>query len=263
MSGGNYHAGREKAANTIGRRIAEARRARGLSLADMSEGLARYGVSASRSAVNKWELGTVCPSSYQLLAICELLDIEDVPGYFAGHRRTDLLNEAGRQKLREYREDLIASGRYRERPGFCPELRYRNMPVSCLPASAGTGNYLDEDAFEMIAFPEDSIPEKAEFGVRVSGDSMEPVFHDGQIVWVQRCSRLRPGEVGLMVYDGCGYIKSYSERVPEGEAAEPFTDSSGTVHPQPVLVSYNKAYPPRPVLPHAKFEIIGRVLRLT
>ncbi|EKC69557.1 repressor LexA, partial [human gut metagenome] len=27
-------------------------------------------------------------------------------------------------------------------------------------------------------------PEDTTFGVRISGDSMEPEFHDGQIAWV-------------------------------------------------------------------------------
>ena len=69
--------------------------------------------------------------------------------------------------------------------------------------------------FEMVSFPESSIPDGAEFGVRVSGDSMEPVYHDGQIVWVQRCETLRTGEVGVMIYDGQGYIKAYAEQEPD------------------------------------------------
>ena len=84
------------------------------------------------------------------------------------------------------------------------EIRYLDMPVSDLPVSAGTGAFLDEGNFEMVSFPESSIPDGAEFGVRVSGDSMEPVYHDGQIVWVQQCETLRPGEVGVMIYDGQG-----------------------------------------------------------
>ena len=31
----------------------------------------------------------------------------------------------------------------------------------------------------MISFPEDKVPDGADFGIRVSGDSMEPVYHDG------------------------------------------------------------------------------------
>ncbi len=83
------------------------------------------------------------------------------------------------------------------------------MPVSALAASAGTGSFLDEGSYELTRVRADEVPEGAAFGVRVSGDSMEPVYHDGQIVWVLPCDRLRAGEVGIMVYDGEGYIKVY------------------------------------------------------
>ena len=47
------------------------------------------------------------------------------------------------------------------------EIRYLDMPVSDLPVSAGTGAFLDEGNFEMVSFPESSIPDGAEFGVRL------------------------------------------------------------------------------------------------
>lgn len=168
-----------------------------------------------------------------------------------------LLNAEGRRKVREYREDLIASGKYRE---VLPvlEIRYRDMPVSDLPVSAGTGAFLDEGNFEMVSFPESSIPDGAEFGVRVSGDSMEPVYHDGQIVWVQQCETLRTGEVGVMIYDGQGYIKAYAEQEPDDPEA--YLSSDGVRRMQPVMVSYNKAYAPKPASPELEFRIVGRVL---
>ena len=135
---------------------------------------------------------------------------------------------------------------------------YLDMPVSDLPVSAGTGAFLDEGNFEMVSFPESRIPDGAEFGVRVSGDSMEPVYHDGQIVWVQRCETLRTGEVGVMIYDGQGYIKAYAEQEPDDPEA--YLGSDGVRRMQPVMVSYNKAYAPKPASPELEFRIVGRVL---
>ena len=135
---------------------------------------------------------------------------------------------------------------------------YLDMPVSDLPVSAGTGAFLDEGNFEMVSFPESSIPDGAEFGVRVSGDSMEPVYHDGQIVWVQQCETLRTGEVGVMIYDGQGYIKAYAEQEPDDPEA--YLGSDGVRRMQPVMVSYNKAYAPKPASPELEFRIVGRVL---
>lgn len=197
------------------------------------------------------------PSAYQLLAVCAALHLEDGFDYFISNTKRPLLNAEGRRKVKEYREDLIASGKYREAPSII-ELRYRDMPISDLPVSAGTGTFLNESGFEMVSFPVNSIPEGAEFGVRVSGDSMEPVYHDGQIVWVQQCETLRVGEVGVMIYDGQGYIKVYSEQEPDDP--EVYLGIDGVQRMQPVLVSYNKAYAPRIVSPELEFRIIGRVL---
>ena len=51
------------------------------------------------------------------------------------------------------------------------------------------------------------VPEAANFGVRVAGDSMEPRFHSGQTVWVHQQPTLDPGEIGVFLYDGSAYLK--------------------------------------------------------
>ena len=51
------------------------------------------------------------------------------------------------------------------------------------------------------------VPEEANFGVRVAGDSMEPRFHSGQTVWVHQQPTLAPGEIGVFLYDGSAYLK--------------------------------------------------------
>ena len=134
------------------------------------------------------------------------------------------------------------------------------MPVSNLAVSAGTGEFLDEGNFEMVSFPEKSVPKGADFGVRVSGDSMEPVYHDGQIVWVEECETLAVGEVGIFVYDGDGYLKVYSEQEPNEQQKDAFTDSYGCLHMQPVMLSYNQAYEPKAIMPDSRFQVVGRVL---
>ena len=48
---------------------------------------------------------------------------------------------------------------------------------------------------------------------------------------------------------------------PSEELQEEFTDSCGQLRMQPVLVSYNNAYPPKAVSPMAEFCIAGRVLK--
>ena len=254
-----YNAERERKANIVGKRIAEARSAKKLSLSAFAELLTEYGVSVGRSAVYKWETGVTIPSAYQLLAVCQALDIEDELPYFMSCCKRAGLNMEGQEKLREYRE-LLASSECFRRVEEIADVPYIEMPVSRLAASAGTGSFLDEGAFEQTRVPASEVPEGAAFGVRVSGDSMEPVYHDGQIVWVQPCDHLRVGEVGIFTYDGEGYIKVYGTQMPDEEHREAYTRSDGTLSPQPVLISYNAKYPPRVVSVDMGFQIVGRVL---
>ena len=89
---------------------------------------------------------------------------------------------------------------------------------------------------------------------------MEPVYHDGQIIWIKPCNMLRPGQVGLFMYDGNGYVKEYDEQMPEREDLETYLESDQVLRMQPVLRSFNHAYAPIHISPDAAFSIAGRVL---
>ncbi len=254
-----YNAATARENNSLGQCLAEARRCHGLSLSELSTQLVDYGIQIGGPAISKWEMGRSVPDAYQLLALCCILDLENILEVLPTCK-LPLLNDEGQQKVEAYRMDLAATGLYRPAPPHSDTTRYVEMPVYTLAVSAGTGDFLDDDSWEMVSFPESAIPQTAEVGIRVNGDSMEPVYHDGQIVWVHRCETLHPGDVGIFLYDGEGYLKSYGEQMPEEGLQEAFTDSNGQVHPQPVLISFNQAYPPRPVSPYSPFRIVGKVL---
>ena len=256
-----YNAAKEHDDNHVGKKLTEIRQKHGLTLTAFSELLGGYGLSIQPRGLKKWELGESIPNTYQFLAICHALNIEDGVSFFTGSpAKAQELNDEGLKKLREYKQDLIASGRYNPQAKIHNKIRCVDMPISLLPASAGPGAFLDEQNFELQSFPESSIPVNADFGVRVSGDSMEPVYRDGQIVWIQRCSELHPGEVGLFLYDGDGYIKVYDEQEPDEMYRDSYVDTNGILHMQPVLISYNENYDPKVISPEFSFMIAGRVL---
>lgn len=248
----------ERENNVVGTRLAEARKNLKMSCPALADVLSSMGIQVTRQAIQNWEHGNTIPNSYQLLAVCQALHIDDVLSFFTNQQPE--LDAIGLKKLHEYKMDLIASGRYKPDVASTTEPQTRTMLVSYLPVSAGVGAFLDGEGFEQIDVPINHIPDGADFGIRVSGDSMEPVYHDGQIVWVEKCQELNVGEVGIFVYDGDGYIKEYGEQIPGSAEAEFFTNSDGTVRMQPILVSYNKKYEPKLVSPSIAFQIVGRVL---
>ena len=113
---------------------------------------------------------------------------------------------------------------------------------------------------EAREFPASSVPDGADFAVPVDGDSMEPLYQDGQLAWIQLTPSLNVGDVGLFIVDGHGYIKTYDEQEPDEEVYEDFLDCDGFLHPQIVLISQNRDYDPKIITPSMDFRIVGRVL---
>lgn len=78
-----------------------------------------------------------------------------------------------------------------------------------LPVSAGTGIYLHDDHAEQIRVPTNDETLRANYALRVKGDSMEPRFHDGDIVLVETQPSVEKGEIGIFILNGEAYIKKY------------------------------------------------------
>lgn len=81
------------------------------------------------------------------------------------------------------------------------------LPHSLLSASAGTGQWLDDDTSDIWEVRLNEHTRKADFAVDVAGDSMEPLYSDGDTVLVHAQPAINEGEFGLYVYRGDGYIK--------------------------------------------------------
>ena len=60
----------------------------------------------------------------------------------------------------------------------------RTLPLYDLPVSAGVGVMLDGDSTEEITVSDNSRTREADFALRISGNSMEPRYRDGDILLV-------------------------------------------------------------------------------
>ena len=190
---------------SIGSVLEQKRKERGLLQAELAELLNEDGIQVSKHAISKWESDKTLPNAHQFLALCKALRIYDVLGEFLGEadelRRG--LNARGKERLREYARLLRAS------EDFCAvtePVPLRMLPLYDLAVSAGTGQFLDGENYEMVECGIE-VPEGANFGVRIAGNSMEPKYHDGQTIWVHQQRSLMSGEIGIFLYDGDAYLK--------------------------------------------------------
>ena len=133
-------------------------------------------------------------------------------------------------------------------PPLEDELEPDGCTVYEMPASAGLGNYLEADPLsEHYIFPAGTVPPGTDFGVRISGDSMEPTIADGSIVFVEECLELRNGEIGIFSLDGEAYCKELHIDRERQEVR---------------LISHNEDYEPITVAinEYTNLRTVGRVL---
>ena len=120
-----------------------------------------------------------------------------------------------------------------------PKPRMLKIDWYALPASAGTGNILDSDLAEELLVPESAEAEQADFVISVGGDSMEPTYHDGDKVFVEKCDAVDIGEVGIFVVNGDVYIKELGNKC---------------------LISHNEKYKPIHIGENDSVYCCGRVI---
>ena len=79
---------------------------------------------------------------------------------------------------------------------------------STYKVSAGRGFDLeDRDSWEEIDIPDTPEARKADFAITIIGNSMEPIYSDGQIVLVREQPAVDIGETGIYIINGGGFIK--------------------------------------------------------
>jgi len=193
--------------DNFGEIITRRRKELDMNQADIAQAMSAHGFPVTNQAVSKWENELTTPSAKQFLALCEILKINDIQGEFSEGRHGLLrgIDRSGRQKIEEYVKLIRESGRYAEKK-IIPMPKLRSLPLYTIPVSAGTGQFLDSDDYELTEVGSE-VPANANFGVRVSGNSMEPRFHDGQNVWIHQQRSVMTGEIGIFLYDGNAYLK--------------------------------------------------------
>lgn len=234
----------------IANKLKEARIAAGMTQKEVALSIGR-----PQQTVAAWETARSQPDADTLYSLLILYNVS--PNSFFGYDITSMdVSSEERELLCTYRElddfgkrliRLIADEEAaRCKPASSSVLSLPEdsvskclyLPLSEQPASAGTGVYLGPEAFRSIKVKENSKTKRTAFCVRVSGDSMEPIYADGDIVMVSKEPVLLD-DIALVTLNGNGYIKRMGDMY---------------------LTSENKKYDP---IPYDESVIVnGRVIGL-
>lgn len=114
------------------------------------------------------------------------------------------------------------------------------IPFYETPVSAGTGSWLGDDIVaEWLTVPRNDLTTSADFALKISGDSMQPKFSNGETVLVKQTSSVFEGEIGVFVLNGESYIKKLGKKE---------------------LISLNPAYNPIQLHGFDDIRCVGKVL---
>ena len=214
--------------------------------------------------LNYWEKDKREPDVVMIKKIANILDttgdfllgLEDYDAKKNNIKRNKLLNSydklntEGQEKAIERVEELTQIPKYTI-DNISEELSITREDVKDInlyeiPASAGTGMLITDDVpceIKQVDLTIAPQARKADFALYVRGDSMEPNYYDGDIVFVKEQPYIDNGQIGIFIYDNETYIKKYS------------IQEDGVY-----LISLNKKYPPIKIEENTLFKICGIVL---
>lgn len=152
--------------NVIGKRIKELRKQKKLTQTDLSK-LTGY----KQNTISSHENGTRGLDELDIMNYCEALGVTP----------TDLFQK--------------------EQP------QIETLPVKKIPVvsqiSAGLPIYSEENLIDYIYFSKEKLSDdKEEFGLKVSGDSMNKIFDEGDVVVIEKDSIVENGQLGVVMING-------------------------------------------------------------
>ena len=240
----------------LSRKLKEFREREGLKLDEVG---ARIGKSGK--TVSAWEKGRGQPDADMLIHLCDIYRVKNVSEFYDQDFCESPLTKGGQRIGRAYDraddsrkrtvevalEPYMNGVEIKEAPrSYKQDTDIISVYTASMSVAAGLGNYLEERVeFEDKLYPYNAVPIGTDFAVKVVGDSMEPKYFDGDIVFVKERVEINDGDVGIFALNGNSYIKELS-----------FDRSKHNVR----LISNNKRYDDIIVRGDDRLKTIGCVI---
>ena len=221
----------KKEIHIVGQRVKYFREKRGMEQMALAEML---GVKSN--AISNWEHGRTRPDLNQIPKICKALGI----GFYDLFGEDDPMRtftEKERAIIADYRylndqnksvfNAVLDTLKERQRAEDCPPIKKLIKFQKQLAAGFDISAEFEDEGEDIYLYSSD-IVESADWVFPVSGDSMEPEYHNGDLVLVKRypgCGKMRPGDVGAFMIGNETYIKEYQK-----DGLHSFNEDYDTMH---------------------------------
>ncbi|MGN1137120.1 MAG: helix-turn-helix domain-containing protein [Oscillospiraceae bacterium] len=177
--------------------------------------------ASSRSAMTAWKNGTINADIIPKLALELNVSLDYL---LTGEEKSSSLPDDEQELLNYYkklpeREQVKLISRAETLSEIYAEQVKEPDPIQLIPTyyisnrvSAGFGEYLEDyEQGKTVYVPDSPESRRADFVLTVSGDSMEPKFHDGDNILVRSQPTVEIGQIGIFDVDGEGYIKKLGD----------------------------------------------------
>ena len=169
------------------------------------------GIKMSKSHLSQYVNGKSSPDQHKLYLLAKTLNVSeawllgyDVPKEDKKNNIPSIETIYNRlEKPRQTKVYNFAEYQLREqnkRPKTTIEIRGY--------VSAGTGEWLEDEIVDEVSY-EGVIPEH-DFAVKVNGDSMLPLFEDGQVIFIKSTSDVRDGQIIVCQVNNEAFVKKLS-----------------------------------------------------
>lgn len=213
----------------IGQILKELRLSCGKTQKEVAELLGR-----KQQIVGHWETGYAQPDANTLFTLCDIYGTT-VDAAF-GFKKANLtiskkdvellqkyqdLDDYGRETIdivleREIQRVKALSDKGEKITELSEKIKELNIPKRLLVyygkiAAAGKSFVFDDVIAGTKEYPLTDVNKNADYTIGISGDSMEPTYYDGDIVYVQKTNHLNIGDIGIFQKDNGIYIKEAGE----------------------------------------------------
>lgn len=147
------------------------------------------------------------------------------------------LTTENKEKTLDYTEKLLnIQNKIQE-----DEVYYNYVPFYGY-ASAGTGQPIYDTPIETVKI-KGYVP-RHDLALLTSGDSMEPLYKNGDVIFIDKTPEIQNGQIGVFILDGECFVKKLR------------IDEYGTIR----LVSLNKKYKDITINEYSNFSVVGKVV---
>lgn len=209
--------------NIIGRQIMLLRKKYGLTQEDLALKL-----GYSKQTISNWETGLKTPRMGAIQKISDLFNVSKSFIIDGDHPSTTLnkindtsakLEEPRQEKVLTYAQSQLKEQEQEQEQEHDNVLQFpvskvideleeepkKDVDIQLLAcAGHGTLNFDKENPIETVVLPENNIPSYYDYACKIVGSSMEPMYHDGEVIFLRKSPNIRNNMIAVVeINDQC------------------------------------------------------------